>query len=70
MRPYMAEHLPVISAVDEVPGFFIAAGHEGDGIALSPVTGQLISELVAGEKPHKDISEYSYSRYKGKGPKA
>ncbi|MBQ9421504.1 MAG: FAD-binding oxidoreductase [Lachnospiraceae bacterium] len=70
MRPYMAEHLPVISAVDEVPGFFIAAGHEGDGIALDPVTGQLISELVAGEKPHKDISEYSYSRYKGKGPKA
>src|SRR5699024_12819498 len=34
----------------EVKGFIIAAGHEGDGIALSPVTGKLVAGLVEGKE--------------------
>jgi sarcosine oxidase subunit beta len=49
MRPWTADHLPIVSAVDEVPGFYIAAGHEGDGISLSAVTGKLVEQLVRGE---------------------
>jgi len=38
--------------VDGIQGFIVAAGHEGDGIALSPITGFLIAELIAtGEMP-------------------
>ena len=33
-----------------MPGFFLAAGHEGDGICLSPVTGKLVSDLIVDGK--------------------
>lgn len=46
MRPWTADHLPIVSAVDQVPGFYIAAGHEGDGISLAAVTGKLTEELI------------------------
>lgn len=45
-RPWTEDHLPIVSAVDEVPGFYIAAGHEGDGISLATVTGKLIEQLI------------------------
>ena len=66
VRPYMEDHLPLITQVDEVPGYYIAAGHEGDGISMSPVTGQLMSEIIAGEKPSRDIAPFSYNRYKNR----
>ncbi len=46
LRPWTADHLPIISRVEEVPGFIIAAGHEGDGISLAAVTGKVVSELL------------------------
>ncbi|MGE5701045.1 MAG: NAD(P)/FAD-dependent oxidoreductase [Clostridia bacterium] len=46
LRPWTEDHLPIVSRVEEVPGFFIAAGHEGDGISLAAVTGKLVSELL------------------------
>jgi sarcosine oxidase subunit beta len=45
-RPYTEDHLPIVSSVDEVPGFYIAAGHEGDGISLATGTGKLIEEII------------------------
>ena len=47
LRPFLADHLPLITQVDEVPGYYIATGHEGDGISMAPTTGRLISELIA-----------------------
>ena len=36
-----------LGKADGVEGFIVAAGHEGDGIALSPITGRIIAEFVA-----------------------
>ncbi len=47
-RPYTEDHLPIVSAVDEVPGYYIAAGHEGDGISLATGTAKLIEQLITG----------------------
>jgi len=47
LRPYTPDGLPLIGET-EVPGFFVAAGHEGDGIALSPITGQLVACEILG----------------------
>ena len=55
LRPFLADHLPLITQVDEVPGYYIATGHEGDGISMAPTTGRLISELIAGEEPYLDL---------------
>ncbi|MCM3078176.1 NAD(P)/FAD-dependent oxidoreductase [Brevibacillus invocatus] len=49
LRPWTEDHLPIISHVEEVPGYFIAAGHEGDGISLAAVTGKLVSEMLLGK---------------------
>lgn len=54
LRPWTRDHLPVISRVEEVPGFYIAAGHEGDGISLAAITGKLVSELLL-EQTHTTI---------------
>lgn len=63
VRPFMEAHLPLITDVEKVPGFYIAAGHEGDGISMSPMTGRLMAELIAGETPYMDMTPFSYSRY-------
>lgn len=47
LRPYTPDGMPVLGETGDIEGFIIAAGHEGDGIALSPITGSLIAELIA-----------------------
>jgi sarcosine oxidase subunit beta len=64
IRPFCLDHLPIVSAVEEVPGFYIAAGHEGDGVALAPITGTLIAQMIAGEKTEFDATELAWSRFK------
>ncbi len=46
LRPYTPDSKPLIGYVDGVPGFFMAAGHEGDGISLAPATGKLVADLI------------------------
>lgn len=48
LRPYTPDSLPIIGPDPERPGLFVAAGHEGDGIALSPITGMMAADLIAG----------------------
>ena len=38
-----------------VPGLWLATGHEGAGVALGPVTGRLVAQLYAGERPVVDL---------------
>src|SRR5690625_1520241 len=45
-RPFTEDHLPIVSEVEEVPGFYIHAGHEGDGISLAAGTGKLMEEII------------------------
>ncbi|SFR55461.1 NAD(P)/FAD-dependent oxidoreductase [Anaeromicropila populeti] len=63
VRPFVVDHLPIVSDVEAVPGFYIAAGHEGDGICLSPITGKIMAQVVAGEKTEFDISKLKFSRF-------
>ena len=46
LRPYTRDKLPILGAVDEVPGFYMAGGHEGLGITLSMVTGELLAQCI------------------------
>jgi len=64
LRPYVDDHIPIISKVDEIPGFYIAAGHEGDGIGLSPLTGKLISQMITGEETIVPTDSLSINRLK------
>jgi sarcosine oxidase subunit beta len=64
LRPYTPDGLPIIGYVDEIEGFFMAAGHEGDGICLSPVTGKMVSDLIIDEKTFIDAERLNLSRFK------
>ena len=46
LRPFTPDSLPIIGLDHEHPGLVIAAGHEGDGIALSPITGVMVADLL------------------------
>ena len=64
LRPFVPDHLPIVSEVDENPGFYIAAGHEGDGISLSAITGKMVMQLITGQETDFDISQLKFSRFK------
>lgn len=67
LRPWTPDHLPVVSAAATVPGLFVAAGHEGDGIGLAAVTGALIADLVMGRPPRLDPAPLGLGRFAGGG---
>ncbi len=64
LRPYVQDHMPIISKVDEVPGFYVAAGHGAKGICLSQFTGKLISQMIAGEETIMPNDILSINRFK------
>lgn len=61
-RPGTRDGSPIIGSIEGFPGLFIAAGHEGDGIALSPITGKLTAEIVCGIE-HKRLEELNLRRF-------
>lgn len=44
LRPRTPDGLPILGRVKSRPGFAMCCGHEGDGIALAPITGKLMAE--------------------------
>ncbi|MDA1904446.1 FAD-dependent oxidoreductase [Bacillus cereus] len=63
LRPWTEDHLPVISRVEHIPNYFIAAGHEGDGISLAAVTGKVIEELLNEKETIIPIEPLRLSRF-------
>lgn len=64
LRPWTEDHLPIISHIDEVPGFYVAAGHEGDGISLAAITGKVIQEMLSGVETTIPIEPLLYDRFR------
>jgi len=48
LRPWSPDHLPLIGPLPRVSGFYLATGHEGAGIGLAPITGQIIAAWITG----------------------
>ncbi len=61
-RPTTPDKLPLIGSWDEMPGLWIAAGHEGLGITTSVGTGQLLADLITGRAPAIDPAPFAPSR--------
>jgi glycine/D-amino acid oxidase-like deaminating enzyme len=55
--------LPVISAIERVPGLFVAGGFSGGGFGAGPGAGKLAAELITGARPSIDPSPYRYARF-------
>ncbi len=55
--------VPVISAVEAVPGFHLASGFSGHGFGIGPGAGRLMADLVAGAQPIVDPAPFRLSRF-------
>src|SRR5690625_2225669 len=64
LRPWTEDHLPIISEVEQVPGFYVAAGHEGDGISLAMITGKLIEEMINEKETTIPTAPLSINRFR------
>ena len=63
LRPSTPDGMPFLGEIPGAQGFFIAAGHEGDGIALSPITGRVMADLIMGIKPEFPLEKFSPGRF-------
>jgi glycine/D-amino acid oxidase-like deaminating enzyme len=63
LRPYTPDGLPILGKVESIDGFIMAAGHEGDGITLAPVTGEMIARLVAAQAAPFPFDEFRLERF-------
>lgn len=59
--PTTADSLPIIDAIDEIPGLYLSAGHIFGNVG-GPSTGQVLAELVAGEQPAVALHEAAWDR--------
>lgn len=55
--------LPVISPIDSVPGFFLASGFSGHGFGIGPAVGDVMKDLILGNRPDIDLSAFRLSRF-------
>jgi sarcosine oxidase subunit beta len=64
LRPYTPDGLPILGPVEGVDGLIMAAGHEGDGIALSPITGKLIAQFIVEGRTEIPLDPFRLERFR------
>ncbi|MFO7874992.1 MAG: FAD-binding oxidoreductase [Desulfovermiculus sp.] len=62
LRPYTPDGLPILGSAPGVDNMYIAAGHEGDGIALAPITGELMAQKILEGRTDFPLHEFSVDR--------
>jgi D-amino-acid dehydrogenase len=55
--------MPYLGRTRRHRNLVIATGHAMMGLSLAPITGQLTSEILAGEKPSIDIGLLDPNRF-------
>ena len=63
LRPCSPDGLPYVGRTRKLGNVSIAAGHAMMGLNLGPITGKLVSAILAGERPPFDIAQLSPDRY-------
>jgi len=55
--------VPVISAIEAIPGFHLASGFSGHGFGIGPGAGRLMAEIVTGAAPVVDPAPFRFARF-------
>ncbi len=61
-RPGSPDGLPFMGPIDEKPGLWVASGHYRNGVALAPITAEIMSKWILGEQPHMDMARFLPNR--------
>lgn len=63
LRPFVPDSKPIIGRSGLVDNLIVATGHEGDGICLSQITGDIVADLACGRSPQLDVSPLTPDRF-------
>lgn len=63
LRPCSPDGLPYLGRTARHDNLVIATGHAMMGLSLAPITGKLVGQLVAGERPDHDLALLSPDRF-------
>ncbi|MFB6219908.1 MAG: NAD(P)/FAD-dependent oxidoreductase [Halolamina sp.] len=63
LRPGSPDGLPVLGAVPDIEGAYVATGHGPTGLMLGPYSGKVVADLVRGEDPGVDLSAFAPDRF-------
>ena len=55
--------LPIICAVDRLPGFHVATGFSGHGFGIGPAAGELCADLVTGKASADSLRHFTLTRF-------
>jgi sarcosine oxidase, subunit beta len=58
------DHAPIVGAVDEVPGFFLASGFMGHGFMMAPAVGKRLARLLATGETPDPFGAWAHRRFK------
>jgi glycine/D-amino acid oxidase-like deaminating enzyme len=62
LRPFAADGLPVIGNIPGYENVFVATAHYRNGILLTPLTADLVAELVLDRREHGELALTNPSR--------
>lgn len=63
LRPCSPDGVPIVGASERVPNLVLATGHTHMGLALAPVTGRLVREIIRGEARNSHMDALSPERF-------
>ena len=55
--------VPVMDAIDAVPGLFLASGFSGHGFGIGPGAGKVMAAMVAGDTAGHDLNRFRFNRF-------
>ncbi len=64
LRPGTPDELPILGRVPGVEGYVNAAGGFRTGIVASPLTGEVVAQVVCGQAPSVDVRPFSVTRFR------
>ena len=63
IRPCTPDGLPILGRSERLKNVVFATGHAMKGLHLAPETGRVVSQVVVGEEPTRDLVPFSPDRF-------
>jgi D-amino-acid dehydrogenase len=63
LRPVSPDGIPYVGKLPNLRNLTVATGHAMMGLSLGPVTGHLVADLIAGERPFRPITQMAVGRF-------
>ena len=62
------DHNALIGRAGQLPGFVYATGFSGHGFCQAPATGEVVRDLIRGERPFVDVAPLRAERFAERAP--